>query len=85
MLIKNHLQILEKIYKRKKGITDAYKIDEIDVDSYTFFTIFWTFSQNPTEKSDLVNDLSMQPSLLKNLNMRSLLRKSLSIYPENCM
>ena len=84
MLIKNHLQILEKIYNRKEGIPDSYKIDEIDVDSY-FFTIFWTFSQNPTEQSDLVKDLSMQRSLLKNLNMRSLLRNGFSIYPQNCM
>ena len=56
MLIKNHKQILENVYKRKEGITDAYKIYEIDVDSY-FFKIFWTFSQSPTEKSDLVNVL----------------------------
>ena len=43
MLIKNHSQILEKIYKRKEGIPDAYKIDEIVVASsflYKFLDIF---------------------------------------------
>ena len=84
MLIKNQLQSLEKIYKRKKGIPDAYKIDKIDVDSY-FFQFSWTFSQIPTEKFDSVKVLIMQRSLLKNLNMRSLLRNSLSIYPQNSM
>ena len=39
MLIKNHLQLLEKIYRRKEGIADAYNVDQIDVDSY-FFYIF---------------------------------------------
>ena len=48
MLIKNHLQLLEKIYKRKEGIADAYKVDEIDVDSY-FSTISWTFAFRMTE------------------------------------
>ena len=43
MLINNHLQIFEKIYKRKEGIPDAYKIDEIDVDSYLFFQFFGHF------------------------------------------
>ena len=43
MLIKNHLQILEKIYKRKEGIPDSYKIDEIDVDSYFFLQFFGHF------------------------------------------
>ena len=54
MLIKNHLQFLEKIYKRKEGIADAYRVDEIDVDSYFFFTISWMFLLKTTESSDLV-------------------------------
>ena len=36
MLIKNHLQLLEKIYERKEGIADAHKVDETDVDSFFF-------------------------------------------------
>ena len=36
MLIKSLLQLLEQIYKRKEGIADAYKVDEIDVDAYFF-------------------------------------------------
>ena len=63
MLIKNHLQLLEKIYKRKEGIADAYRVDEIDVDSYFFFTISWMFLLKTTESSDLVKDLNMQPFL----------------------
>ena len=99
-------QILEKIYKGKEGILDAYKIDEIDVDSYFFYnfldiliqhntkltklTYIHIFLQifghfNPTEKFDLVKDLNIQRSLLKNLNTRSLLRNSLLNYPQNCM
>ena len=46
MLIKNHLQLLEKIYKRKEGIADAYRVDEIDVDSYFFYDILDVFTQN---------------------------------------
>ena len=46
MLIKNHLQLLEKIYKRKEGIADAYKLDEIDVDSYFFYKFLEICVQN---------------------------------------
>ena len=46
MLIKNHLQLLEKIYKRKVGIADAYKVDEIDVDSYFFYNFLDISVQN---------------------------------------
>ena len=46
MLIKNHLQILRKIYKRKEGIPDAYKIDEIDVDSYFFYNFLDIFTKS---------------------------------------
>ena len=45
MLIKNHLQLSEKIYKRKR-IADAYRVDEIDVDSYFFYNLFDVFTQN---------------------------------------
>ena len=44
--MKNHLKILEKIYKRKKGIPDAYKIDEIDVDSYFFYNFLDIFTKS---------------------------------------
>ena len=46
MLIKNHWQILEKIYKRKKGIPVAYKIDKIDVDSYFFYNFLYMFTKS---------------------------------------
>ena len=46
MLIKIHLQFLEKIYKRKEGIADAYRVDEIDVDSYFFYNFLDVFTQN---------------------------------------
>ena len=46
MLIKNHLQLLEKIYKRKEGIADAYRVDEIDVDSDFFYNFWDVFTQN---------------------------------------
>ena len=49
MLIKNHLQLLEKIYKRKEGIADAYRVDEIDVDPYFFYNfldVFFSKQQN---------------------------------------
>ena len=46
MLIQNHLQLLEKIYKRKEGIADAYRVDEIDVDSYFFLNFLDVFTQN---------------------------------------
>ena len=68
MLIQNHLQLLEKTYKRKEGIADAYRVDEIDVDSY-FFLISWTFLLKTTESSHLVKDLNMQPSLSENSSM----------------
>ena len=44
--IKNHLQLLERIYKRKEGIADAYKVDEIDVDSYFFYNFLDICVQN---------------------------------------
>ena len=68
MLIKNHLQFLEKIYKRKEGIADAYRVDEIDVDSYFYYNFLDVFTPT-TESSDLVKDLNMQPSLSKNSSM----------------
>ena len=37
MLIKNHLELLEQVYKRREGIADADKIDATDVDSYFFY------------------------------------------------
>ena len=46
MLIKNHLQLLEKIYKRKGGVADAYRVDEIDVDSNFFYNFLDVFTQN---------------------------------------
>ena len=46
MLIKNHLKFLEKVYKRKEGIADAYRVDEIDVDSYFFYNFLDVFTQN---------------------------------------
>ena len=45
MLIKNHLQLLEKIYKRKEGSADAYRVDEIDVYSYFFYNCLDVFTQ----------------------------------------
>ena len=33
------LTILRQIYKRKGGIADAYRVDEIDVDSYFFYNL----------------------------------------------
>ena len=45
MLIKNHLQFLEKNYKRKEGIADAYRVDEIDVDSYFFYNFLDVYSK----------------------------------------
>ena len=42
----NHLKLLEKIYKRKEGIADAYKVDEIDVDSYFFYSLLDICVQN---------------------------------------
>ena len=46
MLIKNHLKILEKIYKRKEGIPDAHKVDEIDVGSYFFNNFLDIFTKS---------------------------------------
>ena len=46
MVIKNHLQFLENIYKRKEGIADAYRVDEIDVDSYFIYDFLDVFTQN---------------------------------------
>ena len=46
MLIKNHLKFLEKNYKRKEGIPDAYKIDEIDLDSHFFYNLFDIFTKS---------------------------------------
>ena len=41
------LTILEKkIYKRKERIADAYRVDEIDVDSYFFYSFLDVFTQN---------------------------------------
>ena len=45
-MINNHLQLLEKIYKRKEGIADAYRVDEIDVDSYFSYSFLDVFTQN---------------------------------------
>ena len=45
-MIKNHLQLLVKSYKRKEGIADAYREDEIDVDSYFFYIFLDVFTQN---------------------------------------
>ena len=45
MLIKNHLQLSERIYKRKR-IADAYRVEEIDVDSYFFYNLLDVFTQN---------------------------------------
>ena len=45
MLIKNQLQFLEKIYKRKEGIADDYRVDEIDVDSYFFYPTHFQFEK----------------------------------------
>ena len=38
--------MLEKIYKRKEGIAYAYKVDEIDVDSYFFYIFLEICVQN---------------------------------------
>ena len=46
MLIKNHLELLEKVYKRREGIADADKIDESDVDSYFFYNFLDFCVQN---------------------------------------
>ena len=46
MLIKDNLQNLEKIYKRKEGIPDAYKNDEIDVDSCFFLQFLGPFTKS---------------------------------------
>ena len=43
MLMKNHLQLLEKIYKRTEGIAAAYRVDDIDVDSYFFLQYLGRF------------------------------------------
>ena len=37
---------LEKNYKRKEWIADAYRVDEIDVDSYFFYNFLDVFTQN---------------------------------------
>ena len=37
---------MEKIYKRKEGIADAYRVDEIDVDSCFFYNFLYVFTQN---------------------------------------
>ena len=46
MWINNHLQLLEKIYKRKERIPDAYKVDKKDVDSYFFYNFLDICVQN---------------------------------------
>ena len=46
MLIKNHLQLLEKNHNRKEGIADAYRVDENDVNSYFFYNFLDVFTQN---------------------------------------
>ena len=46
MLIKNNLQLLEKNCKRKEGTADAYRVDEIDVDSYFFSNFLNVLTQN---------------------------------------
>ena len=56
---------MEKIYKRKEGIADAYGLDENDVDSGFFYSFFY----KTTELSDLVKNLKVQPSLSKNSSM----------------
>ena len=39
MLIKEHLPILEKIYKIAENIPEEVPVEEIDIDSYFFFNI----------------------------------------------
>ena len=46
MVIKNHLQFLEKIFKRKEGIADAYRVDKIDFDNCSFYYFLDVFTQN---------------------------------------
>ena len=46
MLIKNQLELLEKIYKRKEGIADAYKVDEIDAGFQFFYNFLDICVQN---------------------------------------
>ena len=46
MLIKNHLQLLEKIFKRKEGIADAYRVDEIEVGPYFSYIFLDVFTHN---------------------------------------
>ena len=67
MLIKNHVQLLEKIYKRKDGIPDAYRVDEIDVDSYFFYNFLDVFLKQ--QNHPILKDLNMRPSPSKNSSM----------------
>ena len=46
MLIMNHVQLLEKIYKSKEIIADAYRVDKIELDSYIFYNLVAVFTQN---------------------------------------
>ena len=45
MLIKNHLQLLEKINKRREGIANTYRVNDIDADSF-FCNFLDVFTQN---------------------------------------
>ena len=38
--------VVKKTYKRKEGIADSYKVDEIDVDSYLFYNFLDNCVQN---------------------------------------
>ena len=83
MLIEKHFILLEKIYKRKERIADAYRVDETDVDPF-FLNFFWTFSlKKKTKSSDLVKDLNMQHSLSKTLNMTTTKQNNLLICRQN--
>ena len=84
MLIKNHLQILEKIYKRKEGIPDAYKIDEIDVDSY-FFCNFLDIFTKSNRIIRFSKGLEYATFSIKKFEYEEFIAKQSSIYPQNCM
>ena len=42
MLIKEHLPILDKIYKITENIAEEVPVEEIDIDSY-FFSVFFRY------------------------------------------
>ena len=85
MLIKNHLQILEKIYRRKEGIPDSNKIDEIDVISYFFYNFLDIFTKS-NRITRFSKRLEYATFSIKKFSIEyEEFIASLSIHPQNCM